>query len=55
MGIFLNYRDFFKLPFLRLKRIFIQRIGHFTAVYLVAKPLIWREAEGDLVVIETSI
>ena len=23
--------------------------------YLVAKPLIWSEAEGDLVVIETSI
>ena len=30
-------------------------IGHFTVVYLVAKPLIWSEAEGDLVVIETSI
>ena len=29
--------------------------GHFTVVYLVAKPLIWSEAEGDLVVIETSI
>ena len=29
-------------------------IGHFT-VYLVVKPLIWSEAEGDLVVIETSI
>ena len=26
-------------------------IGHFTVVYLVAKPLIWSEAEGDLVVI----
>ena len=25
-------------------------IGHFTVVYLVAKPLIWSEAEGDLVV-----
>ena len=24
-------------------------------MYLVAKPLIWSEAEGDLVVIETSI
>ena len=24
-------------------------------VYLVAKPLIWSEAEGDFVVIETSI
>ena len=22
-------------------------IGHFTVVYLVAKPLIWSEAEGD--------
>ena len=30
-------------------------IGHFTVMYLVAKPLIWSEAEGDLVVIETSI
>ena len=30
-------------------------IGHFTIVCLVAKPLIWSEAEGDLVVIETSI
>ena len=30
-------------------------IGHFTVVYLVAKPLNWSEAEGDLVVIETSI
>ena len=28
-------------------------IGHFTVVYVVAKPLI--EAEGDLGVIETSI
>ena len=32
-----------------------QLIGHFTVVYLVAKPLIWSEAEGDLVVIESSI
>ena len=31
------------------------KIGQFTVVYLVAKPLIWSEAEGDLVVIETSI
>ena len=31
------------------------RIGHFTVVYLIAKPLIWSEAEVDLVVIETSI
>ena len=30
-------------------------ISHFTVVYLVAKPLIWSEAEGDLVVIETNI
>ena len=30
-------------------------IGHFTVMYLVARPLIWSEAEGDLVVIETSI
>ena len=29
-------------------------IGHFTVVYLVAKPLILSEAEGDLVVIEAS-
>ena len=28
-------------------------IGQFTVVYLVAKPLIWSEAEGDLVMIET--
>ena len=32
-----------------------QGIGHFTVVYLVAKPLIWSEAEGDLVVLETRI
>ena len=30
-------------------------IIHVTVTYLVAKPLIWREAEGDLVVIKTSI
>ena len=29
-------------------------IGHFTVVYLVAKPLIWSEAEGDHIVIEAS-
>ena len=29
--------------------------AYFTVVFLVAKPLIWSEAEGDLVVIETSI
>ena len=31
----------------------VEEIGHFTVVYLVAKPLIWSEAEGDLVVLET--
>ena len=31
------------------------KIGYFTVVFLVAKPLIWSEAEGDHVVIETSI
>ena len=30
-------------------------MGYFTVVYLVAKPLIWSEAGGNLVVIETSI
>ena len=30
-------------------------IDHFKVVYLAAKPLIWSEAEGDLVVIKTSI
>ena len=29
-------------------------IGHFTVVYLVAKPLIWSEAEGDHAVIENN-
>ena len=33
----------------------IRLIGYFTVVYLVAKPLIWSEAEVDHVVIETSI
>ena len=33
----------------------LQFQGHFTVVYLVAKPLIWSEAEGDIAVIETSI
>ena len=33
----------------------IMIIGHFVVVYLVAKPLIWSEAECGLVVIETSI
>ena len=30
-------------------------IGLFTVMKLVAKPLIWSEAEGDHVVIETGI
>ena len=30
-------------------------MDHVTVVYLVAKPLIWSEAEADHVVIETSI
>ena len=30
-------------------------ICHFQVVYLVAKPLIWSEAGGNFVVIETSI
>ena len=30
-------------------------IDHFTVMYLVSRPLIWSEAEGDLVVIETCI
>ena len=30
-------------------------IGHCIVMYFVAKPMIWSEAEGDLVVIETSI
>ena len=30
-------------------------IRHFTVVYLDAKSLIWSEAEGDHVVIETNI
>ena len=38
---------------LRVKRIKLV-IGNFTVVYLVAKLLIWSEAEGDLVVIETN-
>ena len=33
----------------------LQSIGHFTVVYLVAKPLIWSEAEGDHDVMETII
>ena len=30
-------------------------IAHFIIVYLVAKPLIWSEAEGDPVVMGNSI
>ena len=30
-------------------------MDHFTVVYFVAKPSILSEAEGDLVVIDTSI
>ena len=30
-------------------------LQYFTVMHLVAKPLIWSEAESDLVVIETSI
>ena len=37
------------------RQLCISKMGFFTVVYLVAKPLIWSEAEGDLVVIETSI
>ena len=33
----------------------VESLGYFTVVYMVAKPLIWSEAEGDLVGIETSI
>ena len=39
---------------LRMSEILRCLIGHFAVLYLVAKPLIWSEAEGDLVVIETS-
>ena len=35
--------------------IYIVSICHFTVVYLVATSLSWSEAEGDHVVIETSI
>ena len=38
-----------------IKSVSYELIGHFTVVYLVAKPLIWSEAEGDLVVLETRI
>ena len=39
---------------LRVSEILRCLIGYYTVLYLVAKPLIWSEAEGDLVVIETS-
>ena len=42
-------------PYHVISFIHSKTIGHFTVVYLAAKPLIWSEAEGDLVVIETSI
>ena len=38
---------------LRMSEI-LRSLGLFTVLYLVAKPLIWSEAVGDLVVIETS-
>ena len=37
------------------RQLCISKMGYFTVVYLVARPLTWSEAEGDLVVIETSI
>ena len=45
------------MKWLHLHHVFVwtKTIGHFTVVYLVAKPLIWSEAEGDLVVLETRI
>ena len=39
---------------LRVSEILRCLIGYYTVLYLVAKPFIWSEAEGDLVVIETS-
>ena len=42
-------------PYPVISFIHSKTIGYFTVVYLVAKPLIWSEAEGDLVEIETSI
>ena len=43
------------LPAPNDRHIGLVTIGHFTVVYLVAKPLIWKGAEGDNIVIETSI
>ena len=40
---------------INLFSVFSGTMGHFTVVYLVAKPLIWSEAEVDHVVIENSI
>ena len=37
------------------RRIMLCKKGHFTVVYLVANPLTWREAEGDLVMMKTTI
>ena len=49
----------YKIKKMKRTHIFLYKdfraIGHFTVVYLVARPLIWSEAEGDLVMIETSI
>ena len=42
------------LPLSDIKNTF-STIEYFSAVHLVAKPLIWSEAESDRVVIETSI
>ena len=41
--------------YLGLPVVITRPIGQLTDVYLAANPLIWSEAEGDLVVIETSI
>ena len=43
------------LPAPNDRHIGLVTIGHFIVVYLVAKPLIWKGAEGDNIVIETSI
>ena len=41
--------------YLGLPVVITRPIGQLTDVYLAANPLIWSEAEGDLVVIETSV
>ena len=41
--------------YLGLPVVITRPIGQLTDVYIAAKPLIWSEAEGDLVVIETSV